>query len=153
MSESIYSSCAIFRCGQCGCQTEIYSSVEYLPEESNSDCTLCEANSQTVWDTILIHRNDICQEVILHPQCASFEGCKSCKGEGRKHWTEISVHCPSCEVDSMIFYEYTPGKHIATFREYCLEWTKPRHPCLSFKGSDRTELFFLSGPYSVWSAT
>jgi len=153
MKDNIYSDCAIFQCHQCGYQTEIYSSVEYLPEELNSDCTLCNATSQTVWDTIVIERSDICQEVILHPQCASFEGCKSCKGEGPKHWTLISVLCPTCKAASMTFHEYTLGKHIATFKEYCLEWSKPRHPSLSFKDSEHTELFFLSGPYSVWSAT
>jgi hypothetical protein len=153
MKEDVYYSCAVFQCLQCAYQTEIYSSEEFLPEESNSDCTLCNSKSQTVWDTILINRNDICEEVILHPQCATFEGCKSCKSEGRKHWTEVSVRCPSCEVNSMRFYEFTPGKHITIFKKYCLNWSKPRHPSVSFRDSKQRQLFFLSGPYSRWSAS
>jgi hypothetical protein len=151
--DNFYSSCAVFKCEKCSYQTEIYSSVEYIPEERNSYCTLCELGGQTTWDTIVIVRSDICREVILHPQCASFAGCKSCKGDSQKHWTDISVICPHCKEDSMRFLEYTTGTQIEIFKQYCLDWSKPWHPSLSFKDSDHTELFFLTGPYSVWSAT
>jgi hypothetical protein len=151
--ESFYFSCAIFQCRQCGYQTEIYSADEYLPEQDNSYCALCKFDGKTKWDVILIHRNDICDEAILHPQCAFVEGCKSCQGEGQKHWTEMSVRCPHCKVDSMQFSQFTTGKHITTFKEYCLEWSKPQHPPLEFAANNDKTWIFLSGPYSLMSAT
>jgi hypothetical protein len=149
----MYISCGLFQCGQCSYHTELYSSVEFLLEEENSYCTLCNLSGQTTWDSILIDRTDICEEVILHPQCASIEGCKSCKGDSQKHWTEISARCPHCRVDSMQFSHFTPGKHITTFKEYCLERSKPQHASAVFTDNKGTEWIFLSGPYSMWSAT
>jgi hypothetical protein len=53
----------------------------------------------------------------------------------------------------MHFSHFTAGKHITTFKEYCLEWSKPQHAPLELKDNNQKTWIFLAGPYSLMSAT
>ncbi len=156
-----YCKAALFRCTCCCYEAEIYAADEWIKKSDIFICSTCKKAYNNHFDTPIIYRSDIDDEIPLHLQVAEIPSdylcCTECSGIENLHWKELLVHCPNCNEDynpempnTMVFEKYIIGKDIIAFYEYCCEIAKPSHPILQFINSKG---HILMGPFSEFSAS
>ena len=149
-SENFYCNAATFICILCEYQTHIYSNIEWLKTTIKKDCEKCKKFNKNHFDEPVIYRDDLGNsghDIPLHIQIASLpinkQNCLDCINQNEIHWTVFLLNCKHCNTDTMEFSEYTVGKNIALFNEWCQDWQNP--PILKLTGSIKmVQVFSLS---------
>lgn len=154
----IFCEVGMFKCSCCEYETEIYSDQEWLEEDWKSECKLCHSISNKTYEFGVIYRADICEETILHPQCAylpeHLDCCHKCNKRERIHWTELLVNCPSCTVGdslgihTMVFSYYVSGLHFDYFYRQCKDHAKPVSPPLIIVNEKGEKVWDLGSPFT-----
>lgn len=153
----IYCQAALFRCSCCNYQAEIYYNEEFLTNSNDDEpCDCCNKAGHYKFSAILIHRDDL-DDIVLHGQFASLaedkNKCIACLNVTHVSWKEIVPLCIQCKEDTMQYVHDVEGKNIQLYAEHCREWAKPSHPNLMFTDSSGSELLFLNGMFSKFSAS
>ena len=124
--EKFFCKAAIFTCISCDYKTHIYSNSEWLETTQEKDCEKCKKSNKKHFDEPIIYRDDLGtpdHDISLHIQFASLpidkKNCLDCINQNKIHWTLFLLNCKYCNTDTMQFSEYTVGKNIALFSEWC----------------------------------
>ena len=159
-SQTPYCRVAIFSCNCCNYKTDIYSNLDWLNTTEEKICNQCKKAYNKHFDAGNIWRHDlgsVDQDIPLHMQFVSLpaemQNCDKCINRTSIHWTEILAHCSKCDTDSMTFTEYTEGKNIHLFREWCLDFAKSSHPLMEWINKDGHQIFVISGTGEGFSST
>jgi hypothetical protein len=157
----IYCQVAIFQCTCCGYEAEIYADYEWMERRSGQECTKCHSSKNDHFEFAVVHRSDICEDVVPHPTCIflpkQLQNCEKCISRDRIHWTELLAYCQKCkksddDAETMVFKNFTEGKYREYFYKLCEEWAKPEHPWMPFFNADGSHYYSLNGPTSKISA-
>jgi len=145
-----YCKAATFTCSCCGYTTTIYSDTEYVVINEEMFCDPSKGNFEENCITGFIFRDDIDVNDPLHPQCTytplSKYNCTSWDKPGLQiHWTDQPVHCHSCNLESMVFTEYTEGANMQKFYERCVDAMKSEHKLLERYNDDGSRYLTIIG--------
>lgn len=85
----------------------------------------------------------------MHIQIASLpinkQNCLDFINQNEMYWTVFLLNCQHCNTDTMEFSEYTVGKNIALFNEWCQDCAKPSHPKMDWIDKNGASIFIVSG--------
>jgi hypothetical protein len=140
-SQTPYCKAATFTCTCCGYATTIYSDTEYVLINEEMFCDSSKGDFEENCISGIIYRDDIDLNDPLHPQCTyiplSKYNCTSWDEPGLQiHWTDQPIHCHSCNLESMVFAEYTDGANMLKFYEKCVDALKSERKILDWYNDD-----------------